>query len=100
MGCNKLEAFEMVRIGMGEDKIVHLPDLFLPQERSDDILSDVETIVVKTPSVNEHPLPSRKLDKDRIAMSDIDKGHCQVLLKETFQVPIGNVKDEKGPKPK
>jgi hypothetical protein len=94
-GGNEIQAQNMVRIGMGEDEIVNPSNLFLPQERGDHILADIEAAFGKSPSVDQHPFPLRKLDKNGVSLSYIQKGHCEMFLEAIPHVPESDVPDEK-----
>jgi hypothetical protein len=81
----------MVWIRMGEDKRVDSSYLLLPKKRSDHILPDIETVLRKTPSVDQHLFPLRKFNEDGVSMADIDKSQLQILLKRIFEVPISQI---------
>ena len=74
VGGDEVEALEMVWIRVGEDEDINLSYLLLPKERSDDILSNIETVVTKTSSINQHSLPFWEFDEDGVSVPDIDEG--------------------------
>ncbi len=79
---------------MGENEIIHLSDLLIPQKGSKDVLADIETVLVRTAAINQHPFPFWKFDKDRIPLAHIEKGEGKVFFKTVSKVPVGKVKDK------
>ena len=63
----------MVRVRMGEDKSVDLSCLILPEKRSDHMLSNIETIPIRTAPIDEYLLSPREFNENAVSMSDIDK---------------------------
>jgi hypothetical protein len=84
----------MVWIRMGEDEVVNSTDLLLPQKGGDHILSDIETILAKTTSVDEHSFPLREFEEDGVPMPYIDEGDDEIFLEKTLQIPVGQIEDE------
>ncbi len=75
VGGNEVQALEMVWIRVGEDKDINLSYLLLPKERSDDILSNIETVLMKTTSINEHPFSAWEFEEDGVSLSNIEEGY-------------------------
>ena len=94
-GGDEIQTQNMVRIGVGEDKIVNPSNLLSPQKGGDHILADIEAAFGKSPSVDQHPFPLRKLDKDGVSLSYIQKGHREIFLEAIPHVPESDVPDEK-----
>ena len=69
---------------MGQDKGVDPPYFAVPQKGGDDILSGIETVIIKPSSVNEHPLPAREFNKNGISLPDIDKTQPEIFLERIF----------------
>ena len=100
MGDNEAQALQMVRVRMGENEVINVLNFPLPQERGDDTSPRIEPIVVRTPSIDEHLLPSWKFDQDGIAVPHVEKREPEVSLEVIPDLPIGemNQQGEKEPK--
>ena len=61
-------------MGVSENDDVHFFYPFVPQERSNDILSHIETAIVKTATVYEHCCPIGKGNKGGVPLTHIKKG--------------------------
>ncbi len=49
---NEVQAFQVIRIGMGENEIVNPVNLLFPQEGCNDVLPDVKAIPIKATSIS------------------------------------------------
>jgi hypothetical protein len=94
MTGNKIQTLEMVWIRMGEDEIVDSPNLFGPQKWSDDVLTDVESIVFLTSTIDQHSLSPREFNQYRIAMAHINEREHEILLKSILDVPVDPIENE------
>ena len=94
MGSDERKAFQMVGIRMGENEVVDPTNLFPPKKRCDHLPSDVETLIMKPSSVDQHFTASREFDQDGVSLSHIKKGDPEFLLKEVLPVAVGHEKGE------
>ena len=88
---DKFQAVEMVRMWMGKDEVVEGCDLFCPQHWGHHVSSHIEAIIIKTASIDQHPLSPGKFDQDTVPLPNVDKGNPQPVDQVGLGIPVGYV---------